>query len=69
MTKYVQTNPQGYVTGIVEEPLLAGLFGGTKTMEIQDDQAESIEALLRACNSQGEGLHIDKIINSLNHKP
>jgi hypothetical protein len=62
MVKYVQTNGQGYVTGIVDEPLLIGLFGGRKAMEISDEFAPAVEEALRARHSAGEGLHIDDLL-------
>ena len=62
MTKYIQTNEKGYVTGIVEEHLLIGLFGGTKTIEIPDEEASNYEEALKVCHSQGEGLHIDDLV-------
>lgn len=62
MTKYVQTNQQGYVTGVVEEELLVGLFGGASTsLRIPDDRAGDIEKLLKAYHSKGEGLHINEV--------
>jgi len=62
MTKYVQTNEHGYVTGIVNEPLLVGLFGGASTsLMIPDDRAEDIEKLLQRYRSKGEGLHVDEV--------
>jgi hypothetical protein len=63
MTKYVQTNSAGYVTGIVEEPLLVGLFGGnqTRTLELSNEQAQAVEALLKGEHSRGEGLHVSKL--------
>lgn len=62
MTKYIQTNERGYVTGVVEEPLLVGLFGGTRTMEIPDEQAAMVKQLLSYFHSRGEGLHIDDVV-------
>ena len=63
MTKYVQTNQADYVTGIVEEPLLIGLFGGNQTrpLEVTDEQAGTVEALLKAERSMGEGLHLSRL--------
>jgi len=65
MAKYVQTNEHGYVTGIVEEPLLANLFGGAQHFRnVGDEEAETIKTLLEAHHRMGEGLHI----NVLDHK-
>ncbi|MFA5856263.1 MAG: hypothetical protein WC867_02830 [Candidatus Pacearchaeota archaeon] len=63
MTKYIQTNQNGYVTSITEEPLLIGLFGGksTRYSEITDEQARVVEALLKEEHSKGEGLHISRL--------
>jgi len=63
MTKYVQTNQAGYVTGVVEEPLLIGLFGGSQSrpLEITDEQAQAVEALLKGEHSRGEGLHVSRL--------
>jgi hypothetical protein len=58
MTKYIQTNPAGYVTGVINEPILVGLFGGRESIEVSDEQAGAIETLLRAQHSAGEGLHV-----------
>ena len=58
MVKYIQINEAGYITGVVEEPLLIGLFGGTRTMEIPDDQAPAVEELIRQHHSCGEGLRL-----------
>lgn len=62
MTRYAQTNEQGYVVSIIEEPLLIGLFGGTKTATISDEQAKTVEQLLKDCHSKGEGLHLDDLV-------
>lgn len=70
MVKYVQTNGQGYVTGVVNEPILIGLFGGRKTVEIRDEFAPAVEEALRVGHSTGEGLHINDLlkIEELNRK-
>jgi hypothetical protein len=64
MVKYLQTNEQGYITGIVDEPLLGGLFGGSPKnyREFDDSEAERIRTLLNACHSRGEGLHIEDLV-------
>jgi len=60
MTKYVQRNEAGYVTGIVDEPLLVGLFGNARRLiEIPDEDASVIEKLLESHHSRGEGLLLD----------
>ena len=63
MTKYIQTNPEGYIVGITSEPLLSGLFDGSPRnfMEVEDDMAEAITPLLEAKHRCGEGLHISKL--------
>lgn len=61
MTNYVQTNQLGYITGIVQEEILTGLFGGTKTMRVSDEEAEAIGTLLAAQHRIGEGLHISAL--------
>jgi len=60
---YVQTNELGYVTGVVEEGVLVGLFGGTRSMILNDEQAGNVRKLLTACHREGNGLHIDDIVN------
>lgn len=58
MSKYLQTNQAGYITGIVNEPLLVGLFGGRESLTVSDEEAEAIDSLLRAQRATGDGLHI-----------
>jgi len=61
MAPYVQTNESGYVTGVVDEPLLLGLFGGKRTMQVTDEEASAIKVLLEAQHQMGEGLHISRL--------
>jgi hypothetical protein len=61
MVKYVQTNKDGYVTGIVEEELLIGLFGGNRSLTVSDEQAVVIGKVLKHYHSRGEGLHISDV--------
>jgi hypothetical protein len=68
MTKYVQINQSGYVTGIVDEPLLIGLFGGTRTKQVSDLEAEAIQIALTAHHKMAEGLHINDVVSSLDKK-
>ena len=58
---YVQTNEQGYITGVVKESLLVGLHGGTRSMIVNDEQAADITELLKISRKKGEGLHIDEL--------
>jgi hypothetical protein len=63
MAKYVQTNENGYIVGMTDEPLLAGLFGGSSKdyMEVSDEQAKAIEPLLKVLQKTGKGLHKSKL--------
>jgi hypothetical protein len=61
MTKYIQTNQAGYITGIVKEPILIGLFGGKKSLQVSDEEATVIEETLRIKHSTGEGLRIEDL--------
>jgi hypothetical protein len=64
MTKYLQTNAQGYIVNITDEALLSGLFGGSPKnyREVDDDEAKRIRILLNACHSRGKGLHINDLV-------
>jgi hypothetical protein len=64
MTKYLQTNEQGYVVGITSEELLTGLFGGSQRnfRRLSDQEAEDVQVLLKAHHERGEGLHIDEMV-------
>jgi hypothetical protein len=64
MAKYIQTNEEGYVVCLTNEPLLAGLFGGSPKnfRQVSDEEAVNIETLLKALHSRGEGLHIDEVV-------
>jgi hypothetical protein len=65
MTKYVQTNEHGYVTAIIAEPALLGLFGGCpKTVKLTDEEAPLYEIMLKEAQSRGNGLHIDEVISA-----
>ncbi len=71
MTKYLQTNEAGYIVGLVDEPLLLGLFGGSPKnyRQVNDEEAKVIETVLRINHSSGKGLlHIDNIVTRLKAK-
>jgi len=64
MAKYLQTNEQGYVVSITDEPLLIGLFGGNKRSQyrpLSDEIAEQVREVISAKHQLGEGLHIKEI--------
>ncbi len=63
MTKYIQTNEAGYVVSLTDEPLLAGLFGGSsKNFQLVEDQeAEVIQTVLDEKHLTGEWLHISAL--------
>ena len=65
MTKYIQTNESGYVTGVVEEELIVGLFGGTSNLKVSDDDAQEIKGLLKIYHSRGDGLHLDDVLKKI----
>ena len=61
MTKYIQTNEHGYVTNVIEEPLLIGLFGGKNYREIPDEQADEVKSLIEQYKTNRDGIHIDNL--------
>lgn len=65
MTKYIQTNENGYVVNVTDEPLLMGLFGGSSKnyRTVDDAEAENIMKLLKEARKNGSGLHINDIVN------
>ena len=65
MTKYIQTNKQGYVVSITDEELLVDLFGGSPKhyRSVSDSEAENIKKSLEASHKEGNGLHIDDIVS------
>ena len=71
MTKYIQTNQEGYIVSLTSEPLLAGLFGAlsgdhsTKSyIAVSDEEAQAINTALQSRHSEGKGLRIDDVVLS-----
>ena len=54
MTKYIQTNQNGYIFNITNEPLLVRLFGSSLKdyRAVSDNETNNIEKLLQAAHRQ-----------------